>query len=168
LAFHFEKQRVVTDAWLPVAYAAAMGADGLVSLSAGLLFDRARARGGTGAGVVAAFVIAGAAYAPLAFGSTRNTLVLAIAGIALWSVARAATESIGKALIAAIVPRAQRGRAYGVYFVVYGSAWWAGSLLLGELYDVDRTIAGIVATSALLAGAGVVTWSGAKRTITAA
>ncbi len=168
IAYHLDKHHVFTEAWLPVAYAAAMAADGLVSLTAGLAFDRARGKGGTGAGVVALFVVAGAAYAPLAFGSTASTLYLAIAGIALWSVARAATESIGKALIAAIVPRAQRGRAYGVYFVVYGSAWWAGSLLLGELYDIDRTIAGIVATGALLAGAAVVAWSGAKRSITAA
>jgi MFS family permease len=170
LAFHFEKERVITDAWLPVAYAAAMGADGLVSLSAGLLFDRARAKGGTGAGVVAMFVMAGAVYAPLAFESTRSSIALAIAGIALWSVARAATESIGKAMIAAIVPRAQRGRAYGLYFVVYGAAWWLGSLLLGALYDRDPTYAGVAATVALVAGAAVVMWSGraANRSITPA
>jgi MFS family permease len=156
LAFHFEKTKVITDAWLPVAYAAAMGADGLVSLSAGLLFDRARARGGTGAGVVSMFVICGAAYAPLAFASGHDALVLAIAGIALWSIARAATESIGKAMIAAIVPRAQRGRAYGLYYVVYGSAWWAGSLMLGALYDRDPSYAGVAATVALVAGALVV------------
>ena len=168
IAYHFQRTDVFTEEWLPVAYAAAMAADGLVSLSAGLAFDRARKRGGTGAGVVALFVIAGAAYAPLAFSATHGALALAIAGIALWSVARAATESIGKALIAAIVPRAQRGRAYGVYFVVYGVAWWAGSLLLGALYDRDRTVCGIVATAALVAGAAVVAWSGAKRSITAA
>jgi MFS family permease len=168
LAFHFEKANVFSDAWLPVAYAAAMGADGLVALSAGLLFDRARSAGGTGAGVVAAFVIAGAAYAPLAFGS--STVGVAIAAIALWSVARAATESIGKAMIAAIVPRAQRGRAYGIYYVVYGASWWAGSLLLGVLYDADHMYAGVAGTAALVVGAAVVVWSGraVKRSITPA
>ncbi len=164
IAYHLERADVMASRWLPVAYAAAMAADGLVSLSAGLAFDRARTRGGTGAGVVALFVVAGAAYAPLAF---TSELSLVIAGIALWSVARAATESIGKALIAAIVPRAERGRAYGVYFVVYGVAWWLGSLLLGALYDRDPALAGSVATGALVAGAAVVAWSG-RRSITAA
>lgn len=160
ISFHLERTGVVGAAWLPVAYAAAMALDGLVSLTAGLSFDRARKRGGTGAGVVALFVVVGAAYAPLAFGATAAMPWLAIAGIALWSIARAATESIGKALIAAIVPRGQRGRAYGVYFLVYGGAWWAGSLLLGALYDHDPMLAGGVATAALVAGAIVVGWSG--------
>ena len=168
LAFHFAKQHVMTDAWLPIAYAGAMAADGLVSLSAGLLFDRARAAGGTGAGVVAAFVIAGAACTPLAFASDASSLLPAIAGIALWSVARAGTESIGKSMIAAIVPRAQRGRAYGVYYVVYGTAWFGGSLLLGELYDHARAFAGPISTGALVLGGIVVLASGraAKRSIT--
>ena len=38
-------------------------------------------------------------------------------------------------MIAAIVPRGQRGRAYGLFFLVFGIAWWVGSLLLGALYD---------------------------------
>ncbi len=160
LAFHFERAGVISAGWLPIAYAAAMGVDGLVSFAAGLLFDRSRRRGGTGAGVVAAFVIAGAAYAPLSFGAGAGALSLAIAGIASWSIARAATESMGKALIAAIVPRAQRGRAYGVYFLVYGVAWWAGSVLLGKLYDVDKSYASGVAAVALVAGAAVIAASG--------
>jgi len=165
IAFHLERLRLLDGAWLPVVYAAAMAADGLVSLAAGLAFDRSRAGGATGAGVVALFVAAGAAYAPLAFG---DTLALVLAGIVLWSVARAATESIGKAMIAAIVPRAQRGRAYGVYYLVYGGAWWAGSLLLGWLYDRDPTYAGIAGASALAAGAAIVMWSGTRRVTTAA
>ena len=168
IAYHLERADVMATQWLPIAYAAAMGADGLVSLSAGLAFDRARAKGGTGAGVVAVFVLAGAAYAPLAFGSGPDTVWIAIAGIALWSVARAATESIGKSLIAAIVPRGQRGRAYGLYYVVYGGAWWAGSLLLGRLYDLAPMDAGILGSAALVAGAAVVTWSGRRRAITTA
>ncbi|HEY1557808.1 MAG TPA: MFS transporter [Kofleriaceae bacterium] len=160
IAFHLERMHMLATVWLPVVYAGAMGADGLVSLAAGLAFDSSRKRGATGAGVIAVFVIAGAAYAPLAFG---DSLALAFAGIVLWSIARAATESIGKAMIAALVPHGQRGRAYGVYYLVYGGAWWAGSLLLGWLYDRAPMNAGIAGTVALVAGAAVVAWSGAKR-----
>jgi MFS family permease len=163
IAYHFQRTGAITASWLAVAYSAAMAVDGLVALAAGLWFDRARARGGTGAGVVAVFVTAGAAYALAAFGSSASTLPLALAGIVLWSVARAATESIGKAMIAALVPRAQRGRAYGVYYLVYGCAWFAGSLLLGRLYDAGPMIAGIVGSGALVGGAAIVLWSGARR-----
>jgi len=164
LAYHFERAGVVAGRWLPIVYAAAMGLDGVVSLFAGLLFDRRRARGTTGAGVLALFVLLGAAYAPLAFAADANAPYYAIGAVALWAIATSATNSIAKAMIAAIVPRAQRGRAYGLYYLVFGVAWWAGSLLLGALYDRSPALAGVVATAALLLGAATVMWSGMRDT----
>jgi MFS family permease len=162
IAYHFERADVVSAEWLPVVYAAAMGFDGLVALLAGLAFDRRRARGTTGAGVLAAFVIVGAAYGPLAFSAGAHTPYLAIGGVALWSVVAAATDSIAKAMIAAIVPKNQRGRAYGIYFLVFGVAWWFGSLLLGKLYDREPIATGITAAVALVLGAAVVMASGMR------
>jgi MFS family permease len=95
--------------------------------------------------------------------SSRAAPVLAIAGIALWSTTRSATESIGKALIATIVPRGQRGRAYGLYYLVWGIAWWAGSLALGALYDRGHMTAAALAATALAAGAVVVALSARAR-----
>jgi len=163
LAYHLERAGVFAARWLPIAYAAAMAADGLVALAAGHAFDRARRRGGTGAAVVALFVALGAAYAPLVLLADASSPWLALGGIALWSLARAATESIGKAMIATIVPQGERGRAYGLYYLVWGLAWWAGSVLLGALYDQDRAIASAVATGALLSGAVVVALSARRR-----
>jgi MFS family permease len=161
IAYHFGRTGVFETHVLPIVYACAMGFDGLVSLLAGLLFDRDRAGGGTGARVLAGFVVIGAANAPLAFGANAATLPLAIAGIALWSVAHAATGSIAKAMIAAIVPKGQRGRAYGVFFLVFGIAWWLGSLLLGTLYDrVAPFAAGIAGAAGLGVGGAVILWSG--------
>jgi len=163
LAYHMQRAGVLAGRWLPIAYAAAMAADGVASLVAGTAFDRVRARGGTGTGVVCLFVIAGAAYAPLVLASDASAAYLAIPGIALWAVTRAATESIGKALIATIVPRGERGRAYGLYYLIWGLAWWGGSVLLGALYDREPRLAGIVAASALLAGAAVIAASARRR-----
>ncbi len=160
IAYHFERANVFHAAWLPVVYAAAMGFDGLVSLLAGLLFDRRRALGTSGAGVLAMFVIAGAAYGPLAFAASAGTPYIAIAGVALWSIAHAATNSIAKAMIAAIVPRNSRGRAYGLYYLVFGVAWWAGSLLLGALYDQRPAFAGVACIASLALGAAVILASG--------
>lgn len=163
LAYHLEKAHVVAGQWLPVAYSAAMAVDGVAALAAGHLFDRARGRGRTGTGVIAAFTALGAAYAPLVLSASDGAVYLAIAGIALWSLARATTESVGKALIAAIVPRGERGRAYGLYYLVWGVAWWAGSLALGALYDRDPRAAWAFAVCALVAGAGVVALSSRAR-----
>jgi MFS family permease len=163
LAYHLEKSHVLSGQWLPVAYSAAMAVDGVAAFAAGSLFDRNRGRGGTGAGVVAAFVLGGAVYAPLVLSSSRDAPYLAVAGVALWSITRSATESIGKALIAAIVPRGERGRAYGLYYLVWGIAWWAGSLLLGALYDRDPRLASVMAVVALAAGSAVVAISARAR-----
>ncbi len=160
LAYHFEKTHVVGTTWLPVVYAAAMGLDGLVSLSAGLWFDYDRKGGGTGARVLAVYVIAGAAYAPLAFAASAAAPWFAVAGVAMWSITHAATGSIAKAMIAAIVPKNQRGRAYGLFFLVFGIAWWVGSMGLGALYDRGPALAGIGATVCLALGAGVIMASG--------
>ena len=155
-----ERADVVSGTWLPVVYAAAMGFDGLIAVAAGLWFDARRRRGTTGAGVLALFVIVGAAYGPLAFAATAQAPYFAIAGVALWSIAHSATGSIAKAMIAAIVPRDQRGRAYGLFFLVFGVAWWAGSLMLGVLYDMSPHLAGLAAAVALGLGAAVVFASG--------
>ncbi len=163
LAYHLQGAGVIGAKWLPIAYAAAMGADGLASLAAGLMFDRSRSRGGTGAGVIAVFVILGAAYAPLVFGADATTPWIAILGIALWAIARAATESIGKALIAAIVPPGARGRAYGLYYLVWGGAWWAGSVALGALYDHARGWTSVLALGSMCAGATVIGISARRR-----
>jgi MFS family permease len=163
LAYHLERTGVMTAAWLPVAYAAAMGLDGVVALLAGAAFDRSHRRGGTGAAVLALFVAAGAAYGPLVFAADASAPWLAIGGIAAWSIARSATESIGKSLIATLVPRDQRGRAYGVYYVVFGVAWLGGSVLLGALYDRNLTATAVVAAAALLAGAVVIAASARRR-----
>ena len=167
LAYHLEKSHVLSGQWLPVAYSAAMAVDGVAAFAAGHLFDRNRARGGTGAGVVAAFVLGGAAYAPLVLLSSGDAPYLAIAGVALWATTRAATESIGKALIAAIVPRGERGRAYGLYYLVWGIAWWGGSLLLGALYDRGARgprLASLLAAVTLVAGSAIVALAARART----
>jgi MFS family permease len=159
IAYHLEKTDVLSARWLPIAYAGAMAADGVAALVAGLLFDRARRKGGTGAGVVATLVALGAGYAPLVFAAPR----FAIAGIALWAIAGAATESIGKALIAAMVPAGQRGRAYGAFYLVWGLAWWAGSVALGALYDHARDWTSVLAVGTMVSGAIVIAISARAR-----
>lgn len=157
LAFHLQRDGVVTAPWIPVVYAGAMAADGVAALIAGALFDRARGRGAL---VVALFALIGAAYGPLVLATAAPTAVFG--GIALWAIARAATESINKAMIATLVAKSARGRAYGLYYVVWGLAWLIGSVLLGALYDRSAALAGATSAIALASGAIVIALVGSR------
>ncbi|HEY4243709.1 MAG TPA: MFS transporter [Kofleriaceae bacterium] len=156
LAYHLKAAHVVSADWALIAsYSIAMAADGAAALLAGWLFDRSRSP----ARVVAVTVALGAGYAPLVLGASSSLPWLAIPGVALWALARSSTESIGKALIATLVPAGQRGRAYGLYYLVWGIAWWGGSVAFGWLYGIDPEYASIAMVTALLCGAAVVALS---------
>lgn len=156
LAFHLQRTGTLAAKWTPVAYAAAMASDGVAAIIAGLWFDRGRARGQSGARVLAVFALLAAAYGPLVFATAGSLgVALPLAGIAFWSLGRAATEATAKSLIAATVPVAIRGQAYGTFYVVFGGAWWLGSVALGMLYDVTPTATGVLAAAALTVGAAI-------------
>ncbi|MBE0410135.1 MAG: hypothetical protein IBX69_10430 [Anaerolineales bacterium] len=43
-------------------------------------------------------------------------------------------ETIMRAAIADMIPKERRGVSYGVFNVIYGEAWFAGSATIGLLY----------------------------------
>jgi len=55
----------------------------------------------------------------------------------LWGVGMGAQESIMRAAIAQMVSVDRRGTAYGIFNMGYGLFWFAGSALMGVLYDVS-------------------------------
>ena len=77
----------------------------------------------------------------------------AVVGMALWGVGMGAQESVMRAAIAQIAPAERRGTAYGVFNALYGAAWFAGSVLLGVLYD--SSVPTLVAASMLLQAASL-------------
>ena len=58
-------------------------------------------------------------------------------GIALWGVGMGAQESILKAAVTSMVPKASRATGYGIFECSFGIFWFLGSWLLGVLYDVS-------------------------------
>jgi len=152
LAFHLERTHAAPTAVLPVVYAAAMAADAVAALGVGWLFDRRRGAGASGVEVLAVAVLVTAGFAPLTF---VGDAWLPFAGVALWAFGLAATESISKSIVAVLVPAGERGRAYGVYYIVFGAAWWVGSLATGALYDRRPALAAAFASGALIAAAAV-------------
>jgi len=128
IAYHFEKASVVSENWIPVFYAVAMGVDALAALLFGYLFDRI----GFSILIIVAFV--SAFFAPLVL---LGGFYLALVGMGLWGVGMGAQESIMRAAIAEMVPANRRASAYGIFNAGYGLLWFVGSALMGFLYDVS-------------------------------
>jgi MFS family permease len=139
VAFHATRAQLLDAAIVPLLYAGAMAVDAVAALWFGALFDR------HGLSVLAGSSVVSALFAPLVFlGASGGALV---AGAAFWAVGMGAQDSVFKAAIARLVPKHERGRAYGILFALFGLAWWLGSTTMGWLYD--RSLSGLVAFSVM-------------------
>lgn len=57
-----------------------------------------------------------------------------------------------KAAVSSIIPAAMRSTGFGIFETGFGIAWFAGSWLLGALYDIDPLyLAAVSAAVQLLA-----------------
>jgi MFS family permease len=130
IAYHLGTAHVVATTWIPVLYSVAMAAEAVAALVLGRLFDRVGMRT-----VVAATVLT-ALFAPLVF---LGGAPLAAAGMVLWGIGMAAQESVVKAAITGMVAPARRASAYGLFDTGFGVCWFAGSVVLGLLYDRSLT-----------------------------
>ncbi|HVX04794.1 MAG TPA: MFS transporter [Rhodanobacteraceae bacterium] len=128
VAFHLARDHVVASDVVPTLYAVASLAGGLTALAMGKLFDK------QGLSVLLWSTLVPALYAPLVFlGGPWAALV----GMALWGVGFGAHDSLFRAAVAQRIPRERRATVMGVFNAIYGTAWFAGSVLLGVLYDVN-------------------------------
>lgn len=141
IAFHYAQAHVVSQAIVPIFYAAAMGVSGLGSLLFGRWFDRSGLR------VLVPGLLLGVVVAPLVFlGGTW----LALIGTLAWGLSLGVHDAIMNAAVAQMVPAHARARAYGIFTAIYGVAWFLGSALEGQLYDISIVGLVIVASAAEL------------------
>lgn len=136
IAFHWEKTGSIPVVWIPVFYSVAMGVDALSSLAFGRLYDR------RGLSVLSLVSLLSAFFAVFVFSPGVGP---AVAGMTLWGIGMGAQESVLRAAVSDMTPREKRGTAFGVFNAGYGLAWFAGSALMGFLYD--RSIPALVAFS---------------------
>jgi MFS family permease len=139
VAFHAIRAELLNAAIVPLLYAGAMAVDAVSALAFGNLFDR------HGLSVLAGSSVISALFAPLVFLVPSGGIL--VVGAAFWAIGMGAQDSVFKAAIARLVPKNERGRAYGILFALFGLAWWLGSTTMGWLYD--RSLHGLVAFSAL-------------------
>jgi predicted MFS family arabinose efflux permease len=150
IAFHFSKAAIVSPAVIPLFYALAMGASGAGSLIFGRWFD---ARGLI---VLVPGMLMGAAIAPLVFLGGSS---MALAGVLLWGLSLGVHDAVMNAAVANFVPEHLRARAFGLFSALYGIAWFAGSALMGLLYDRSLGLLAAVAVIAELAGLIPLVWA---------
>jgi len=141
IAFHFAQANIVAKATVPVFYAVAMAASGAGALLFGWLFDR------RGLVVLIPVILLGTAATPLVF---LGRAMAALAGTLLWGMAFGTQNALTSAAVAKLVPEAMRARAYGLFSAIYGTSWFAGSALLGALYDTSLVLLASVAIAAQL------------------
>ncbi len=128
MAYHFEKDSVIPNTWVPIFYSIAMAVSGIGSPIFGHLFDRVGLR------ILFPLTLIAAASAPLVF---LGGFWLALLGSALWGLGMGVHESIIPAAVATMVPQPRRPSAYGLFTAGYGVAWFLGSVIIGRLYDVS-------------------------------
>ena len=138
IAFHLGKTHVISEPLIPVFYSLAMVTDGIAALILGKMFDRLGIR----ALLLATLLSAGSA--PLCFlGGTSGI----VAGLILWGIGMASQESVMRAVITTLVSKERRATAHGLQNAVFGLSWFAGSALLGVLYDISILSLVIVSVS---------------------
>ena len=138
IAFHYTQDHIVSQAMVPIFYAAAMGASGLGSLVFGRWFDR------RGLGVLVPGIVIGTLIAPLVF---LGGFALALIGTLAWGLSLGIHDAIMNAGIARIVTERARARAFGIFSAIYGVAWFVGSAVEGVLYDTS--IIGLVVVASM-------------------
>ena len=136
IAFHFQQTATVAQGLVPVYYAVAMATGGVSALIIGRLLDK------MGLPVLLAAFFVPAFFAPLIFLRGPG---LELAGLILWGIGMGAQDSCLKAVLAGVVPSQKRSSAFGVFDTGFGLAWFAGSAIMGLLYD--KSVAALVAFS---------------------
>jgi predicted MFS family arabinose efflux permease len=128
IAFHFEKAGIVSESFIPLFYAAAMGAAGLGSLLFGRWFDA------RGLSVLIPGMLLGILVVPFGF---LGGFWMGLAGALLWGLSLGVHEAVMSAAVARMVAEQDRPRAYGIFTAIFGIAWFVGSAAQGALYDLS-------------------------------
>jgi len=128
IAYHFQKSALVPALWIPLFYSIAMAVDGLAALWMGKMFDV------KGLKVLIFVTVLSAFFAPLVFLGGFSS---GLAGMILWGIGMGSQESLLRAVVARLIVPQKRGLAYGMLHFGFGVFWFAGSALMGILYDVS-------------------------------
>lgn len=114
---------------LPLLYSGAMLVDAVAALLFGYFYDK------FGMKVLVVSAVIAAPFSFLVF--MGHSVTSLIVGIIMWGIGMGAQESILKAAVTSMTPKASRATGFGVFSLAFGIAWFLGSWALGALYDVN-------------------------------
>ncbi len=146
IGLHLSRSGAFPEQAIPLLYAGAMAVDAAAAIAVGALYDRFGLR------ALLVLFVAEALTAPLVFLAPVPGILV---GMALWGVSVGTQESILKAAIGDRVGEDRRARAFGVFHTAFGAAWFAGSVVIGLLYDAWGAVP-LVAFSVVAQTAAVV------------
>ncbi len=128
IAYHFKKTLILSEEWIPIFYAIAMGVDAFSALILGYLFDK------KGIKILIGSMLISIGFVPLVF---LGDFYLSLLGIVIWGMGFGIQESIVRAMVSILTPKEKRGSGYGIFHTGFGLAWFLGSFTLGVLYDLS-------------------------------
>jgi hypothetical protein len=139
IAFRFARDHVATAPAISIWFAVAMAVGAVAAPLLGKLFDRA------GVAVVAIAIALTSLATPLAF---LGNGAMARAGVAVWGIGAAVQDALLVALVAGVLAHRRKASGFGLYDLIFGSAWFIGSAIAGLL--LDRSVVSLVVFSTLL------------------
>jgi predicted MFS family arabinose efflux permease len=154
IAYHFQKTATVPQGLIPVFYAVAMATGAITALVLGKLLDR------LGLPILLIGFGVPAFFAALVF--LRDT-PLELLGMILWGMGMGAQDSCLKAVLSHVIPSDKRSTAFGVFDTGFGIAWFAGSAIMGLLYE--KSIPALVTFSIVLQLAALPVFVSANRKV---
>jgi predicted MFS family arabinose efflux permease len=139
IAFHFQHNQTVSRDVIPVFYAVAMATGAISAPIFGKLLDK------LGLPVLLVAFGVSAFFAPFVFlAGARGELI----GMVLWGMGLGAQDACLKGTLSSIVPGGKRSTGFGIFDTWFGVAWFAGSAIMGLLYE--RSILALVIFSVVL------------------
>jgi predicted MFS family arabinose efflux permease len=154
IAYHFQKTATVPQGLIPVFYAVAMATGAITALVLGKLLDR------LGLPILLIGFGVPAFFAALVF--LRDT-PLELLGMIFWGMGMGAQDSCLKAVLSHVIPSDKRSTAFGVFDTGFGIAWFAGSAIMGLLYE--KSIPALVTFSIVLQLAALPVFVSANRKV---
>jgi len=128
IAFHFQQTAIVSQNIIPIFYSIAMALGGITALVFGKLYDK------KGIGMVILSFFIASLFAPFVF---LGTFWWALLGMVLWGLGMGVQESVLKAILTPVLSMDKRSTGFGLFDTVFGIAWFAGSVVMGILYDTS-------------------------------
>ena len=163
--YHWKTNSLLNDFEIPLLYAGAMLIDAIFGLIIGKMYDvKKEKKDNQYAGVLVVLLIPIFSALSTIFIFSFNYILIYLA-VFFWGIVMGMHETIMKASLADIVPKKERGKAYGSFSIFYGLALFIGATFSGYLYELSIPL--LVAINVLFQGIALIIFLTIKKKVAA-